>query len=145
MAVKPIPAGYHSITPYLVAAGASKLIDFLKQAFDAKEVERMAAPDGTIRHAELKIGNSMLMMAEGSDKWKPMPCALYLYVTDVDTTYQRALAAGGTLLNEPTNQFYGDRSGGIKDPSGNTWWIGTHVEDVSREEMTRRAQAQMKA
>jgi PhnB protein len=144
MAVKPIPAGYHSITPYLVAAGASKLIDFLKQAFDAKEVERMATPDGTIRHAELKIGDLMLMLSEGSAEWKPMPCALYLYVTDADTTYRRALAAGGTSLNEPTNQFYGDRGGGIKDPSGNTWWIGTHVEDVSREEMMRRAEAQMK-
>lgn len=141
MAVKPIPEGHHSVTPYLVVPGVAKLIDFLKQAFGAQETERMARPDGTIMHAEVRIGDSMIMMGESSEQYKPMPAAIYLYVEDVDATYKRAVQAGGISQSEPADQFYGDRHGSVKDPSGNLWWIATHKEDVSREEMARRAQA----
>ena len=143
MAVKPIPEGFHSVTPYLVVEGAKKLLEFLQQAFDAKVMERMERPDGVIGHAEVLIGDSTVMLAEASGQWKPMPAGIYLYVNDTDTTYKRALQAGATSLMEPANQFYGDRNGGVKDPSGNLWWIATHVEDVSPEEMRKRAQAAM--
>ncbi len=144
MAVKPIPDGYHSITPYLVVQGASKLIDFLKQAFAAQESERLTRPDGTIGHAEVRIGDSIVMMSEASGEWKPMPSAMYLYVNDTDTTYKRALQAGAVSTMEPTDQFYGDRSAGVKDLAGNQWWIATHKEDLSPEELTKRAKAAMK-
>ena len=144
MAVKAIPDGYHAVTPYLVVQGAAKLIDFLKQAFDAQETFRMPMPDGTIMHAEVKIGDSMVMMGEASEQWKPMPAALYLYVTDADAVYKRALQAGATSIMEPADQFYGDRHGGVKDPSGNMWWIATHKEDVAPEELKKRAEAFMK-
>jgi PhnB protein len=141
MAVKPIPEGFHTVTPYLMVQGASKLIDFLKQAFGAKEILRMARPDGAIMHAEVKIGDSIVMMSEASGEHGPMPTMIYLYVEDVDTIYNRALQAGATSLREPTDEFYGDRSGGVKDPSGNQWWIGTHIEDVSPQELKKRAEA----
>jgi PhnB protein len=144
MAAKPIPAGYHAVTPYLVATGATKLADFLKQAFGAEETFRMPAPDGSIMHAEMKIGDSMIMLGEASEQWKPMPCALYLYVEDADAVYNRAIRSGATSIMEPADQFYGDRQGGVKDPSGNSWWIATHKEDVSPEELKRRAEAHMK-
>jgi len=144
MSVKPIPDGYHSVTPYLTVQGVTKLIDFLKQAFEAQEIERMTRPDGTIGHAEVKIGDSIVMMGEAGGEWQPMPGAIYLYVNDVDTTYQCALQAGAVSTMEPMNQFYGDRSAGVKDPSGNLWWIATHKEDLSREELMKRAQAAMK-
>lgn len=95
--------------------------------------------DGTIQHAEVKIGDSIVMLAEACDPWKPRPSMLYLYVNDVDATYQRAIEAGATSLREPATHFYGDRSGGVEDPTGNHWWIATHVEDVSPEELQRRA------
>jgi PhnB protein len=142
MPVKPIPEGYHSITPYLIAQGVSKLIEFLKEAFDAKEIFRMANPDGTVAHAEVRIGDSVVMMGEAGGEHKAMPCSIHLYVNDMDTTYVRALEAGATSLREPKNEFYGDRSSGVKDQWGNHWWIVTHVEDVSREEMDRRVAAQ---
>lgn len=143
MAVKPIPEGYHSVTPYLVITGAARLIEFLKAAFDAKEIERMSMPDGTVAHAEVKIGDSPVMMGEAGGRYPAMPAGLYLYVTDVDATYRRAVQAGGTSVEEPTDKFYGDRSAGVKDPSGNFWWIGTHKEDVAPEEIKRRMQAAM--
>jgi PhnB protein len=139
MAVKPIPEGYHTVTPYLTVEGAGKLLDFVKRAFDAKEIHRTTRPDGTLWHAEVRIGDSMVMMAEAADPWKPMSSAIYLYVNDTDATYQSAIAAGATSLMEPANQFYGDRNAGVQDPVGNMWWIGTHVEDVSPEEVGRRA------
>ena len=145
MAVKPIPDGFHSITPYMVVHGARELIDFLKKAFDATEGHRTAQPDGTIMHAQLKIGDSPLMVAEGGEQWKPMPCAIYLYVKDTDATYPRAVAAGGKSLMTPADQFYGDRNAGVTDPSGNQWWIATHIEDVSDEEMKKRSEAALKA
>jgi uncharacterized glyoxalase superfamily protein PhnB len=143
MAVKPIPEGYHSITPYLTVEGADKLLDFVKQAFGAGDVhECMRRPDGTIMHAEVRIGDSIVMLGEANGQWKPRPGTLYLYVNDTDATYRRALEAGATSLMEPATQFYGDRNAGVQDPTGNFWWIATHVEDVSPEEMRRRAEAQ---
>jgi uncharacterized glyoxalase superfamily protein PhnB len=144
MAVKPIPDGHHAITPFLVVKDAAKLIDFLRQAFDAQETFRMPMPDGTIMHAEVKIGDSTLMMGEASEQHKPMLGALYLYVNDADAVYKRALQAGATSLMEPADQFYGDRQASVKDPAGNTWWIATHKEDVSPEELKKRAEAFMK-
>jgi PhnB protein len=144
MAVKPIPDGYHTVTPYLTVQGVSKLIDFLKQAFEAREIERMTQPDGTIMHAEVRIGDSVVMMGEARDQWKPVPGAIYLYVNDTDAVYKRALRAGATSLMEPADQFYGDRSAGVKDPSGNYWWIATHQEDVPPEELKRRAETALK-
>ena len=143
MAVKPTPEGYHTVTPYLTVQGAAKLIDFLKQAFGAQEVFRTMGPDGTIGHAEVRIGDSVVMMAESRGEWKPMPGAIYLYVSDTDAAYKRALQAGATSLMEPADQFYGDRSAGVKDPSGNYWWIATHQEDVPPEELKKRAEAAM--
>ncbi|SRR5712691_9964760 len=144
MAVKPIPEGYHTVTPYLTVQGATTLIDFLTQAFDAKELERMTRPDGAIGHAQVRIGDSVVMISESRGEWKPMPGAIYLYVNDTDAAYTRALRAGATSLMEPADQFYGDRNAGVKDPVGNLWWIATHKEDVSQDEMARRAAAQMK-
>jgi uncharacterized glyoxalase superfamily protein PhnB len=145
MPVKPIPDGYHSVTPYLAVEGAARLIDFLKQTFDAQEVERMMSPDGNVRHAEVKIGDSIVMLGEASGQWKPMPSILYVYVNDTDATYHRALQAGATSTREPTDQFYGDRNAGVLDPCGNQWWIATHIEDISPEELRRRAEAQARS
>jgi PhnB protein len=139
--VKPIPDGFHSITPYLTVPGVAKLIDFLTQAFDAKETERIMRPDGTVHHAEVRIGDSKVMMGEPVAPRQAMPACLYLYLSDVDAAYKRALAAGATSLTEPADQFYGDRSAGVQDPSGNSWWIATHFEDVAPEEIQRRAAA----
>ena len=144
MAVKPIPEGYHTVTPYLTVQGAAKLVDFLKQAFGAEEIFRTTGPDGTIRHAEVRIGDSVVMMAEPRGEWKPMPGAIYLYVNDTDAAYKRALQAGATSLMEPADQFYGDRSAGVKDPVGNHWWIATHIEDVPPAELAKREEAFMK-
>jgi len=141
MAVKPIPDGYHTVTPYLIVEGAQKLIDFLKQGFGAKETFSMPGPDGKIGHAEVKIGNSMVMLADANPRWKPTKTMLYLYVEDVDAEYKKAVAAGGKSVMEPTNQFYGDRSAGVEDAFGNHWGIATHVEDVPMDELERRAQA----
>ena len=144
MAVKPIPEGYHTVTPHIRVQGTAKLIDFLKQAFDAKEIHRLAGPHGTVMHAECRIGDSMVMLGEPMGEWKPMPASIALYVPDADVVYTRALQAGATSLKEPSNQFYGDRSSGVKDPFGNHWWIHTHIEDVPPEELSKRAEAFMK-
>ena len=144
MAVKAILEGYHSVTPYLTVQGAATLLDFLKQAFAATELHRMTRPDGTVGHAEVRFGDSVVMLAEARDEWQPRPGALYLYVHDTDAAYQRALQAGATSLMEPADQFYGDRNAGVKDPVGNHWWIATHKEDVSPEELAKREEAFLK-
>ncbi|HEX9444295.1 MAG TPA: VOC family protein [Candidatus Binatia bacterium] len=144
MAAKPIPEGYHTVTPCLVAEGAAKLIDFLKQAFGAEERFRMARPDGGVMHAEVKIGDSMVMLGDANEQWKAMPGVIYLYVDDADAVYRRALDAGAASVMAPVDQFYGDRHGGVKDFAGNLWWIGTHKEDVPPDELKRRAEAFMK-
>ena len=136
--VKPIPEGYHTLTPFLMVKGAEKNIEFVKNAFGARERSIHKGPDGTIMHAELWIGDSVIMMSEETEKYPAMPSALYMYVEDVDSVYNKAMRAGGTSLREPTDEFYGDRSSGIKDPAGNQWWIATHIEDVSPEEMKKR-------
>jgi uncharacterized glyoxalase superfamily protein PhnB len=141
MAVKPIPEGYHTVTPYLVVREVSQLIDFMKQAFAAEEVMRMTRPDGSIGHAEVKIGDSRVMLGGAGGDYPPMPAMLHLYVEDADAIYRQALQAGATSLREPVTEFYGDRMAGVKDLSGNQWWIATRVEDISVEEMARREAA----
>lgn len=145
MAVKPIPEGYHTLTPYLIVHGAGRLIEFLKQALQAEVVFSMPAPDGTVSHAELRVGDSMLMLGEASDRWPAMPASLYVYVPDCDAAYRRAMEAGAASVMEPADQFYGDRHGGVRDSSGNVWWLATHKEDVPPEEIARRAAAREKA
>jgi PhnB protein len=141
MSVKPIPDGYSAVTPYLTVSGVARLIDFVKEVFDAEEVLRMPGPDGNVAHAEVRIGGSMVMMGEPMDDSARMPAMLHVYVKDVDAVYARALQAGATSVREPEDQFYGDRSGGVKDAFGNLWYMATHVEDVSDEELQRRAAA----
>jgi len=141
---KPIPKGYHTVTPYLVVKGAAKLIDFLKRAFGAKVVDLMKAPNGQVAHAALRIGDSMLMMGESQGKWKPMPAMIYLYVKNVDVMYKRALRAGAISVMKPADQFWGDRHGGVKDSCGNQWWISTHVEDLTPAEIKKRGEEWMK-
>jgi uncharacterized glyoxalase superfamily protein PhnB len=122
------------------------VIEFLQKAFDAKQTHPATSrPDGTIMHAEVKIGDSHVMMGEPMGDTAPIPGSLYLYVEDVDATYRRAMSAGGISLMEPADQFYGDRNAGVKDQAGNTWWIGTHIEDVSPEELAKRAAARGQA
>jgi uncharacterized glyoxalase superfamily protein PhnB len=146
MAVKPVPEGYHTATPYLIVPGVAQVIDFLKQAFDAKEIhERTSRPDGSVMHAEVRIGDSPIMMGEPMGQFQAMPAFVYLYVADTDACYQRALKAGATSLLEPADQFYGDRNAGVRDAAGNVWWIGTHIEDVAPEELKRRVSRMGKA
>lgn len=144
MAIQPIPDGFHTVTPYLVVQGASSLIDFLKKAFDAEEVHRSTRPDGVVMHAQVRIGDSMVMIGEAWGQFKPLPSAIYLYVKDTDAVYKKALKAGATSIMEPADQFYGDRNAGVKDASGMQWWIATHIEDVSPEELAKRSEAAMK-
>ncbi len=141
MAVKPIPDGYHTVTPYLTVQGAAELLAFLKKAFDAKETERITRPDGTIGHAEARIGDSVVMLDDAMGEAKAMPTAIYLYVNDADATYKRALQAGGTSVMEPATQFWGDRHGAVRDPAGNLWSIASRIEDVPPEELKKRAEA----
>jgi uncharacterized glyoxalase superfamily protein PhnB len=144
MAIEPKPDGYHSVTPYLAVDGAARVIDFVKQAFKAEEVMRVAAPGGRIGHAEVRIGDTLVMVADAHDGRQPMPAMLHVYVSDADATYQRALKAGGSSVQAPEDQFYGDRSGAVRDPAGNLWWIATHIEDVPADELRRRAEAAMR-
>jgi PhnB protein len=144
MAVKPIPDGWHTITPYIVVEGAAKFIEFLTQAFDAKVKERMVRPDGKVAHAEVWVGDSILMLGETTAEAKLQSAGIYLYVPDVDATYRRALQAGATSVAEPADQFYGDRNARVRDAWGNFWGIASHVEDVPPEEMKRRAEVALK-
>jgi len=147
--VKPIPEGYHSVTPYLIVDGGARAIEFYKQAFGATEVFRMDGPDGKIAHAEIKIGDSHVMLGDespemgsrGPGAFGGSPVTLMLYVEDVDATVNRAVEAGAQLTRPVANQFYGDRTGGVKDPFGHAWYIATHVEDVPYEELQKRAAA----
>jgi PhnB protein len=140
MKAKPVPQGFHTVTPYLVVQGADKVIEFIKKAFNGEERYRMKNPDGSIMHAEVKIGDSIVMLSDATEHQKAMPATLHLYIEDIDATYQRALKAGGISTMEPADQFYGDRSGGVKDSAGNNWWIATHIEDITEEEMQVREQ-----
>jgi PhnB protein len=122
--------GYRTATPYLGVQGAARLIDFMKDVFAAEETTRMQMPDGSVGHAELKIGDSLIMTGDAGEL-KPM---VLVYVPDVDATYDRALAAGAVSLREPADQPYGDRNAQVKDPLGNIWFIATHIKDVPQEE-----------
>jgi PhnB protein len=146
---KPIPEGYHSVTPHLIIRGAGEAIDFYKKAFGATELFRFPAPDGKIGHAEIKIGDSPIMLA---DEYPDMgykspqtlggsPVSLMIYVDDVDTVFDRAVAAGAKTREAVSDKFYGDRIGTLEDPFGHVWHVSTHKEDVSAEEMERRAKA----
>jgi PhnB protein len=147
--VNPIPEGYHSVTPYLSIKGAAKAIDYYKQVFGATELFRMAAPDGKIGHAEIKIGNSPIMIADEFPEMEFVspqtlggsPIGLMIYVDDVDTMFNKAISAGATQVKPLQDQFYGDRSGTLKDPFGHVWTVATHVEDVAPEELQKRAAA----
>ena len=141
MKANPIPAGCHSITPYLLVPDAGRLVDFLKRAFDGIELAKILRPDGTVLHAQVRVGDSPVMIGEPQGDWKPRPSMLYHYVADVDATYKQALAAGAQSVVAPANMFYGDRHACVKDVAGNDWWIATHIEDVSVAEIQARATA----
>jgi uncharacterized glyoxalase superfamily protein PhnB len=141
--VKPIPEGYRSVTPYLVVPDAARLIDFMIKAFGGKQTRCHKMPDGTIAHAEVTIGDSMVMIGNSGEQWQALKAAIHLYVEDVDAVYRRALSAGATSERAPSDQMYGDRSAGVKDIAGNLWWLATHIEDVSDEEIDRRARKAM--
>ena len=146
MAAKPIPDGYHSITPYLICQGAADAIDFYKQAFGAKERMRLDMPGGIIGHAEIEIRDSVVMLADENPDWGVVspktlggsPCSVLIYCDDVDTLFQQAVDAGAKVVRPLQDQFYGDRSGFIEDPFGHHWSIATHVEDVPPEDMEER-------
>jgi PhnB protein len=150
--VKPIPEGYHNVTPYLVIKGAAAAIDFYKQVFGAVEIMRMPMPDGRVGHAELKFGDSFVMMADehpeigavGPKTLGNTSVGLLLYVEDADKTVEHAVSLGATIKKLVVDQFYGDRMGTIEDPFGHKWSIGTHIEDVSPEEMKQRMAAMEK-
>jgi len=144
MKVKAIPDGYHTVTPSMSVKDAGKLIDYMKRAFGATESMRMPGPGGVIWHAEVKIGDSDVMLSEAMNE-PPVQGSLFLYVKDVDAVYAKALEAGGTSLMKPENMFWGDRFARVKDPFGNLWGMATHVEEVSPEELPKRAAAAMRA
>jgi PhnB protein len=141
MPVKPIPDGMPSLIPIYVVDGASEFLEFLKQAFGAREKDRMLRPDGGIGHVFVTLGDSPIMLSDSSKDMKATPMSMYLYVKDADSTFKRALAAGATSVMPMDNQFWGDREGAVRDPFGNSWCIASHIEDVSPEEMRRRAAA----
>lgn len=142
MAVNPTPNGYHTITPYLVVENVSGLIEFTKQALGAEEIERLHRDDGGIIHAEVRVGDSVIMMGEAKDATQTKPAFLYVYLKDADAAYQKALEAGAVSLQEPQDQFYGDRTAVVKDEFGNQWEFAARIEDVPEDEMQRRATAQ---
>lgn len=144
MPAKPIPEGYHTVVPYVIARDAEQLLAFVKTGLNAVEKDIMRYPDGRIWHADVLIGDSHVMFSQATERHPAMACSLYLYVPDTDAAYRAALAAGATSVMEPANQFYGDRNAGVKDANGNFWYFGTHVEDVSREEMNRRQADEVK-
>ena len=144
MAVKPIPDGYGTVTPYLTVDDPAPVIEFLKKVLDAKDIFAMRDDKGNIGHAEVKVGSSILMLGKARDEWKSRPGNFYVYVEDCDAIYEKALAAGATSISKPETQFYGDRHGGVTDSQGNNWWVATHVEDISPDDMKRRAEEHQK-
>jgi PhnB protein len=153
MATKPIPDGYRTATPYLIIKGAAEAIEFYKRVFGATELLRMADPQGRVGHAEIKIGDSVIMLADehpamgyrGPRSLGGSSVSILLYLEDVDGVFERAVKAGATAQRPVADQFYGDRSGTLEDPFGHVWTVATHVEDVPPEEMQRRAEAAMKS
>jgi PhnB protein len=143
MATKFIPEGYPQVSPYLIVDEPAALIQFMKDVFGAQETRRHEDDKGRIAHAEMRIGDSVIMMGGATEQWPAAPAALYVYVEDTDAAYQRGMALGATSLQEPADQFYGDRSGGIKDRFGNQWFIATHIEKISEEDMKKRSEEYM--
>jgi PhnB protein len=149
VAVKPIPDGYHSVTPYLILRGAAEALAFYRRAFGATELMRMEGSNGRVGHAEIRIGDSVVMLADehpemgirGPKSLGGAGVSLLVYVPDVDARFEAAVAAGAKVVRPIKDQFYGDRSGTVEDPFGHVWTIATHVEDVPPDEMARRAQA----
>jgi len=147
--VKPIPDGYHSVTPYLIVKGANAAIEFYKKAFDAVELLRIGAPDGKVGHAEIRIGDSVVMLADehpemgakSPQTFGGTPVSILLYVEDVDAVVRQAVAAGAKIQRPIEDKFYGDRMGSLDDPFGHVWHVSTHTEDVSHEEMKKRSAA----
>jgi PhnB protein len=146
MPARPIPEGYHTVTPYLIVSDAAGAIDFYRRAFGGKELMRLAGPDGKVGHAEVAIGDSRIMLADefpehgarGPQAFGGTPVTMAMYVDDVDAVFQQAVSAGGTPIRPVQDQFYGDRSGMVADPYGHVWNIATHIEDVTPEEINRR-------
>ena len=136
--VKPIPKGYHTVTPFLIVNGAASLLEFITKAFGGKISFIMKGDDGKVSHATIKVGDSIIMVSDASERFQATSSMLHLYVEDVDSVYQSALDARGISLREPTDEFYGDRSAGVMDAWENQWWIATHTEDLSDEEMQAR-------
>ena len=153
MPVKPIPEGYHTVTPYLIVKDAARALEFYKKIFSAKELMRFDMPDGRLGHAEIRIGDSRVMLADEHPELQALspktiggsPVSIHLYVEDVDTAVERAVKAGATLIRPVADQFYGDRVGGIEDPFGYRWFIATHKEDLTMDEIRRRAAARANA
>ena len=147
--VTPIPDGYHTVTPYLIIKGAAAAIDFYKKAFGATELFRMADPSGKVGHAEIRVGDSPIMLADEHPEMNALspqtlggtPISILLYVDDVDAMFKQAIAAGGKQQRPVENKFYGDRMGSLEDPFGHVWHISTHIEEVAPEEMGKRAAA----
>ena len=147
--VKPVPEGHHTVTPYLAVKNAAKALDFYTRGFGATELYRLTLPDGRIGHAEIRIGDSIVMLAEEFPEYGGKapetlggsPVSIHLYVEDVDTFVKRAVGAGAREVKPVTDQFYGDRSGQLQDPAGHVWWVATHKEDVPPDEMRKRVEA----
>jgi PhnB protein len=142
--VRPIPAGFHTLTPIISVKNVSKFLDFLPRAFGAVERGRFIGDDGAIMHAEVEIGDSILMVGEKSEKMEGATCSLYMYVENADQAFARAVDAGAKIIQPVSDQFYGDRSGCVGDEWGNHWFISTHIEDVPQEELKARSRASMR-
>jgi PhnB protein len=139
------PKAYHTVTPYVMVRGVEQLIEFTQKAFGATLLHKTKDESDRVFHAEIIIGDSPMMLSEGrAPEWPSQPASFYLYVPDCDLLYKQAMAAGATSIMEPADQFYGDRHGGVKDASGNSWWLATHIEDVSEEEIERRMRERAK-
>lgn len=149
MAAKPVPEGHHTVTPYLAINGGVEALEFYKKAFGATEVSKLLMPDGRLGHAEIKLGDSIIMLADEFPEYggtSPQtlggsPVSIHLYVEDVDTFFKQAVAAGAKERKPLMDQFYGDRSGQLEDPFGHLWWVATHKEDIPPEELQKRANA----
>jgi PhnB protein len=144
MPVKPIPENFPRVSPYLIVKECEETIEFLKFVFGGEEREKMTLPDGTINHAEVAIGNSVIMMGKAAENHTPQTTMLYIYVEDTDAAYKLALEKGAVSVMEPADQFYGDRTAAVKDSNGISWWMATHVEDVLPEEMQKRNEKRTK-
>jgi PhnB protein len=136
--VRPIPEGYTTVTPFVIVKGAAQFIDFMTEAFNAVDLGRVTSEDGTIGHAEVRIGDAIVMLFDSKEAWPVTPAFLRLYVEDCDAVYEQALRAGASSVTKPTNVPWGDRVGRVRDPFGNLWWLMTRIEDVSPEEEAQR-------